>query len=213
MLRSVYRTQLAFQRFMDSLKPEDMTDTMTKIRPLAWDQSFWNNLKFIMELLDPIDKAIKMSESDRSTAGHVVARWKRVRRMLKTKLAEMAHEHPDIAGCEERVFEKRFKRQVTDVYYVAHLLNPKMVNDSEIPFLTEAQWRETLYKFFQRHHLNLVVAMREFDEFHDQAARFAPGALIWNFADDPVVFWRQAEAIAPNISMYSSVPSVLRPNY
>ena len=190
MLRSVYRTQLAFQRFMDSVKREDMTDTLTKTKPLTWDQSFWNNLKFIMELLDPIDKAIKMSESNRSTAGHVVTRWKRVRRTLKTKLAEMTHEHPDIAGCEERVFEKRFKRQVTEAYYVAHLLNAKMLNDSEIPFLTEAQWREILYKFFQRHHLNLVVGMKmkEFDEFRDQAARFAPGALIWEFVDDSVVF-------------------------
>jgi Protein of unknown function (DUF 659) len=201
MLRSVYKTQLAFQRFMDNLKPEDATDTLTKIKPLAWDQNFWINVQFVIELLDPIDKAIKMSESDRSTAGHVVNRWKRVRRMMKAKLSEKAHQHPDIASCEEKIFEKRFKRQVTDVYYVAHLLNPKMVNDSEIPFLTETQWRDVLHKFFQLHGLNLITAMREFDEFRDQTARFAPSALIWKFADDPAVFWRQATAFAPNIGM------------
>jgi hypothetical protein len=206
MLRSVYKTQLAFQRFMDNLKPEDTTETLTKIRPLAWDQGFWISVKFVIELLDPIDKAIKMSESDRSTAGHVVTRWKRVRRMMKTKLSEAAHWHADIASCEERVFEKRFKRQVTDIYYVAHLLNPKMVNDSEIPFLTEAQWREIIYKFFQRQGLNLIEATKEFDEFRDQGTRFAPGgSSIWEFVDDPAVFWRQASAFAPNIGVYPLV--------
>jgi hypothetical protein len=201
MLRSVYKTQLAFQRFVDSLKPEDTTDTLAKIKPLAWDQNFWINVDFIIGLLDPIDKAIKMSESDRSTAGHVMTRWKTVRRTMKAKLSEMAHLHPDIASCEEKVFGTRFKRQVTDVYIVAHLLNPKMVNDSEIPFHTETQWRDILYKFFQWHGLDLVAAMKEFDEFHDQMAHFTPSALIWEFAADPAVFWRQATAFAPTIGM------------
>jgi hypothetical protein len=191
---------------MDNLKPEDTTETLTKIRPLAWDQGFWISVKFVIELLDPIDKAIKMSESDRSTASHVVTRWKRVRRMMKTRLSEVAHWRADIASCEERVFEKRFKRQVTDIYYVAHLLNPKMVNDSEIPFLTEAQWREIIYKFFQRQGLNLIEATKEFDEFRDQGTRFAPGgSSIWEFVDDPAVFWRQASAFAPNIGVYPLV--------
>jgi hypothetical protein len=36
---------------MDRMKPEDMADILTKTRPLAWDQSFWNNVKFTIELL------------------------------------------------------------------------------------------------------------------------------------------------------------------
>jgi hypothetical protein len=111
---------------MDSLKPEDATDTLNKIKPLAWDQPFWHDLKFDIDVLEPIDKAIKMAESDRSTAGHVVTRWKRIRRAMKAKLSEGAGWHPDIATCEEATFEKRFKRQVTETYFVAHLLNPKM---------------------------------------------------------------------------------------
>jgi hypothetical protein len=201
MLRSVYRVQLAFQRFIDSLKPEDITDTINKIRPLAWDQAFWHDLKFVMDVLEPIDKAIKMAESDRSTAGHVVNRWKKVRRVMKVKLSEGAHRHTDIATCEEAIFEKRFKRQVTDTYIVAHLLNPKMVDDNDIPFHTEAEWRGILYKFFQRQGIELVAATKEFDEFRNQTARFAHKNTIWKFIEDPAVFWRQAATFAPNISM------------
>jgi hypothetical protein len=76
----------------------------------------------------PIDQAIKMSESDRSSSWHVVTGWKRVRRAMKTKLAEMVHQHLDTAGCEERVLEKNIqKRQVTEIYYVARLSKSKDV--------------------------------------------------------------------------------------
>lgn len=119
---------------------------------------------------------------------------------MKAKLSEGAGWHPDIATCEEATFEKRFKRQVTETP-VAHLLNPKMVDDNEIPFHTEAEWRQILYKFFQRQGLDLVVAMKEFDEFRDRLARFVPENAVWKFVDYPAVFWRQAAAFAPNIGM------------
>ena len=145
-LDSVSRIQLAFQRFMDSLKVEDSTETMEKIRYLAWDRTFWNKLQFTIELLRPINEAIRMSESDRSTAGHVVSRWKRIYRQMISKLREAAQLYPDIATCEQQIFESRFKKQVTVIYLVAHLLNPQMIN-SDIPFYSEAEWRGILHQF------------------------------------------------------------------
>jgi hypothetical protein len=76
-----------------------------------------------------------------------------------------------------------------------------MVDDNDIPFHTEAEWRGILYKFFQRQGIELVAATKEFDEFRDQAARFAHENTILKFIEDPAVFWQQAAAFAPNISM------------
>ena len=54
---------------------------------------FWVQLDTLHELLQPIDKALKMSESDKGDLGHVIPRWEQIH----THLDLVKESSPDLA--------------------------------------------------------------------------------------------------------------------
>ena len=59
---------------MDPLSNEFNSSALEYIR----DPMFWVQLDSLHDLLLPIDKALKMSESDKSDLGHVVPHWEQI---------------------------------------------------------------------------------------------------------------------------------------
>jgi len=48
--------------------PKDVLDIMLSSK-------FWSNLEALQIILKPLDVALRMSESNRSTLAHIVSRW------------------------------------------------------------------------------------------------------------------------------------------
>lgn len=87
---SVYENKDALKLFaMDPLSNELNSSALEHIR----DPMFWVQLDTLRDLLLPIDKALKMSESDKGDLGRVVPRWEQIHSHLE-KLMESS---PDLS--------------------------------------------------------------------------------------------------------------------
>jgi hypothetical protein len=70
LLNGLFRSKSAIQRYALRFKdmPKDVLDVILS-------QEFWANLEALRVILKPLDVALKMSESNRSTLAHIVSRW------------------------------------------------------------------------------------------------------------------------------------------
>ena len=87
---SVYENKDALKLFaMDPLSDELNSSAHEYIR----DPMFWVQLDTLRELLQPIDKALKMSESNKGDLGRVIPRWEQIH----THLDRVKESSPDLA--------------------------------------------------------------------------------------------------------------------
>jgi len=70
LLDGLYRSKAAIQRYAIRFKdmPNDILD-------IILSSEFWSNLEALRIILKPLDDALRMSESNRSTLAHIVPRW------------------------------------------------------------------------------------------------------------------------------------------
>jgi hypothetical protein len=113
MVRSVSRTKAAIHEFFETMQEDQLRDQLKllKQRNIQWDQAFWRNLTFTLNFLEPLDEAIRMSEADHAVIGHVVPRWKRLRKYFVTGAREWKQEDPKFGDIDE-IFKKRYNRYV-----------------------------------------------------------------------------------------------------
>ena len=113
MVRSVSRTKAAIHEFFETMQEDQLRDQLKllKQRNIQWDQAFWRNLTFTLNFLEPLDEAIRMSEADHAVIGHVVPRWKRLRKYFVTGAREWKQEDPKVGDIDE-IFKKRYNRYV-----------------------------------------------------------------------------------------------------
>jgi hAT family C-terminal dimerisation region len=189
MLQSLQRVKLALKIYY-TLLPTDAGQSIRKHQSLINNQNWWDNITNLLKILNPIDEAIKMSESDKANLHYVVSRWK--------KLWKHLDQHKTISA---EAFEKRFKRQTNDCHLMAYLLNPATVGDNmnEIPGYQDINWHERAYAFFVHHQIEPVSALKELDEFREKTGRFYSKLWCWQLAEDASVFWNSATILAPTI--------------
>jgi hypothetical protein len=185
MLQSLQRAKLALKVYY-TLLPVDAGKSIRKHQSLIHNENWWESITNLLKILDPINEAIKMSESDKANLHYVIPRWKRLWKHLD--------QHQAISM---EAFEKRFKRQTNDCHLMAYLLNPATVGDDEIPGYIN--WHERAYAFFVHRQIEPVSALKELNEFRGKTGRFYPKLWCWELAKDAGVFWNSATTLAPTI--------------
>ena len=85
--------------------------------------SFWINVELFRELLEPIDEAIKMSESDKGHLGLVLSRWASIHSHLTRSATTFPSLHEFLQA--NGPFAARFKRQVRPIHVVSTYLDPQ----------------------------------------------------------------------------------------
>jgi Protein of unknown function (DUF 659)/hAT family C-terminal dimerisation region len=163
---------------------------------------FWTRLGLLHELLEPLNTAIKMSESDKSNLGHIMDRWAGILKNLKRgqldfpDLEEFLEDHPiddliedpiEDPTKQKRTFFTRFKRQVLPIHTAAYYLNPLNRNQ---PMTAENQTK--VFDFFKQYSESSEDAKTlrvEFLQYQNGIFPFEQGRACWEHTDDPRMFW------------------------
>jgi hypothetical protein len=185
MLQSLQRAKPALEVYY-TLLSTDAGQSIRKHQSLIHNESWWNKVSNLLQILDPIDEAIKMSESDKANLHYVIPRWKQLWKHLD-----------QYQVISTTAFEKRFKRQTNGCHLLAYLLNPATVGDDEIPGCQD--WHAQAYAFFVHHQIEPIPALKELDEFRGKTGRFYPKLWCWQLAENATVFWNSATSLAPTI--------------
>jgi hypothetical protein len=70
LLDGLFRSKAAIQRYAIRFK-----DMPKEVLDVILSQEFWANLEALRVILKPLDEALRMSESNKSTLAHIVSRW------------------------------------------------------------------------------------------------------------------------------------------
>ena len=67
-----------------------MVRSISRVKAAIYEffEAIWSNLTLTLGFLEPLDKAIRMSEADHAVIGYVVPRWKQLRSYLVTGAQE-----------------------------------------------------------------------------------------------------------------------------
>jgi hypothetical protein len=77
LIHSVLQVRNAIQAYFESLLV-DPSNIFYLLAPTIADSQFWKNLTTLNSIIQPVDQAIRMSESDSSVLPYVIPRWKKV---------------------------------------------------------------------------------------------------------------------------------------
>jgi hypothetical protein len=77
MLQSLQRAKLAIEVYY-TLIPEDARKSIRKHQSLIYNEDWWAKITDLLNILNPINEAVKISESDKSNLHHVIPRWKQL---------------------------------------------------------------------------------------------------------------------------------------
>ena len=86
-LKSLQRSKEALQNYAVAIRlsntkgliPTQEFDTLRVPIGHLVSREFWLDLEGLLDILQPVDEAIKTSEANRSTIGYVVKRWRSVK--------------------------------------------------------------------------------------------------------------------------------------
>ena len=171
---------------------------------LIWSKDFGVALQLIYDILDPINEAIKMSESDKCMVRHVIPQWQSILDSIKKHNTNS--DSVDIALIEERCFKPRYRLQVSAIHILAWILDPANASKRDhrgvtaIPYISESEWRELLYDQFTTQGIHHVAAMEQFNEYWLQQGRFTPTSPVWQYRTRPDQFWLFIYSQCPDLA-------------
>lgn len=181
LVESVINNKAALREYLNHFD-----EVPVEIRESIRSNEFWIRLDMLKEVLEPIDDAIKMSESDKSHLGYVISRWASIR----THLVRMQTDFPSLEEFltpDTGSFALRFKRQVNDIHLVATYLTP-----ANHKLQLNANEEHQIFLFFEKYtssETESAKAREEFRDFRKQRNVFAPDRFCWKEKDNPKAFW------------------------
>jgi len=165
------------------------------IESLINDRSFWDKLRGLKNLLEPIHEAQKMSESTHSSLDKVYPRWLQIHTHLdeisKEGSSPWAHEVKAYMTRRASGWNERLEKQVVAVHLVAYILNPE--NRSAWSVLAGNQQQKVI------DWLDLYGGseiLEQFYDYLDQENNFHPAQPQWKFTDKVKLFWKTPGARA-----------------
>jgi hAT family C-terminal dimerisation region len=177
--RSVFRAFAA-----DSRTDLTSSDTARTIAKTITDSSFYATLEEVTMIIVPIHQAQIEAEGDDAHIGLVKNRWKRV----------MDH----LAVCKSTTtadwsilyfkLEERYKKQVNDIHYLAHWLNPSNISTDRFYEYEQARVLAALESLIEPH--QYPHTMETFLSYYNRIGPFRDTDNRWDYKDRPVIFWQ-----------------------
>ena len=146
---------------------------------------FWQQLEQLREILQPLDEAVRMSESNLAGLRTVIPRWE----IIHQHLSVHARDFPELQTFLEpnEGFKKRYNRQIIPLHVVAFYLLPK---NRQLNF--DSNYQTQLFDFFAQYaktEAETIVLREEYCYYISQMRPFSITNLCWKHEEDPVGFW------------------------
>ena len=182
LVHSVLKSKDVLRRFAFEHPTIELPDNAMN---LITSKTLWADLEPMRELLQPLDEAIKMSESDGARLGTVCTRWDAIDSHLKRMQAQF----PEIVEFlkPNGVASIRFERQIHSIHIAAFYLSPQQ---RSAPLNEEAE--KVLFDFFRRYSKskeNEMILRTEYLHYRLQKGVFGPLRTCWEYVDEPLEFW------------------------
>lgn len=169
-----------------------------------FDNTFWQAVSDLEEILRPIHEAQKSSESDTSHVGHVTKRWLAIKDALTLLKNRPGNPFP---GLEEvckpgGIWDTLYQQQTTAIHTVAFYLDPANV---DVILTPEAQIEvfAFLKRYIQCDEATWTEVTQDFLHFREKQGKFnTPNRValdIWNPAltQRPKLFWQYCRPTSP----------------
>jgi hypothetical protein len=146
------------------------------------DAGFWRDLSELTEILKPIHKAQKMSESNSSTLAKVMPRWQQ----LEKELERLAQVYPylDPILAPNGVFKQRLLTQTQPIHWAAFILDPT----STLRFI-DAKGRETAIQWILRYSKDKKKVHCSLIDYLERQNGFTKDHLSSYYIDNPIRYW------------------------
>ena len=178
MLQSIHRSQEALRAWAD----EDESNDKKGISKIVLDPTFRFRLEDLLHIIEPVHKAQKISESQKSTILWVSERWLDLRIELR-KRAKRTQFEKEIGEYLDKGFQQRSARQLSPLHLTAYHLLPER-RQKELTAAERLQVQETITKYCSR---EAVITFFEFcareNNFNDKDLWASPS---------PYLFWLKA---------------------
>jgi hypothetical protein len=195
MLKSLEDSSYALKVFAEDSRV-DFADGIAIIR----QNVFWDKLRELLQLLRPIHEVQRASESNRATLAFVFERWLTIQSHLSTFAQVGEHFGPLVKEFVELgvgTWRQRLERQMSPLHLTAFFLQPKNYDAA----LLESKEREilTLFKSILPDK-DYKMAVKQFYAFRERTAEFNLSRPIWDFTDEPLLFWQMLQTTCPQLS-------------
>lgn len=149
--------------------------------------AFWVELEGMVELLEPIDTKLRMSESSKTHLGMVFDGWKNI----LSHLVRAKRSYPCLDGflMQDGGFAKRYQRQVLPIHITAYYLTP-----TNITTPLDLQHEAKIYQIFQQYTDSVQeyqLLREEFLHYRNQLHPFTSDRPCWLDSNNPRIFWLQ----------------------
>lgn len=194
LIRSLLDSKDALKRYAHEYGDLPATKRLkTEVINILKDREFWSSLESLREVLQPLDEALKMSESGNSHLGHVLPRWMAIAEHLKMRRMDYYDEldpFMSIDGDDSNSFSHRYKRQILPIHIAAYYLTPENRTKP-----TPEHFESQLLSFFRKSTSSTAdyeTLCYEFESFRAQSAPFEYGRRCWTLSKTPRLFWHSA---------------------
>ncbi|KAJ5103082.1 hypothetical protein N7532_003611 [Penicillium argentinense] len=187
MLMSVKRSEQALRAYFTT--HTDLGEAGRELATVANYHKFWGQLNELLVLIEPLDEAIRMSESGGANLMKVVCRWMSLRAHIQ-QCQEGSSLGKDLAEFIPHDLTPRIDRQLTDLHWAAFYLDPKN-HSSKTPITKRDQVIRTIQKYCVSPD-NIDASAEAIDEFFTFRGRQGSffKSVCWDFIDNPIRFWR-----------------------
>jgi hypothetical protein len=145
---------------------------------------FWGLLDELIDLLGPIDEAIRMSESGKSNLSKVVERWLDIRSQLSKVSSRYMQFKVEVTHFLANIMPYRQQKQLTDLHWAAFILDP---THSDHPL--DGEQEDRIIKLIQRFSpTDPKAAIRDFANWRGRTGSFYK-SLAWEIQSDASSFW------------------------
>jgi hAT family C-terminal dimerisation region len=182
LINSVLKSKDALRRFAFEHPAVELPDNaMNHIT----SKKLWADLEPMRELLQPLDEAIRMSESVDTRLATVCTRWD----AIDTHLNRMQVTFPELVEFlkPDGVASKRFERQLHPIHITAFFLSPANRSTQ----LTEEAEKSSLgfFQCYSKSKESEKILRTEYLHYRLQRGVFRPLHVCWEHVNEPLEFW------------------------
>lgn len=153
-----------------------------ELRGVLRSMDFWDEIDQLVRVLKPIHEHIKACDAVSAHAGYVVQRWLDSLRHLDTFRGSTSIGH-DIASYLDSKFHDRMNRQVQDLHWTTHYLNPTTVHES-----MSVPQQQQIFDVIRRYCKNPQEAVLQFAHYRIAAGEFSQSCS-WGSVNQREMFW------------------------
>ena len=158
------------------------------------DSTLWSNLDKLRLILEPIDRAIKLSEADGSHLGEVPGRWRRIKKEWRILFDSDGYPELEQLIAPSGVWQKRYQTQTLDIHEVAYSLDPANQGMTIKPAM-QARITGFLKKYAGDNERAFLTMEEAYFGFTNREGVFSVGGEIWQAK--PRTFWQHFRSSSP----------------